>query len=258
MTQKNIKTLFNKSIDGHQITVEQSDQIVTLHFNNGLIQSQINIDKPEELPLLGNRMMLSHLIFEPEPEQILLAGCGGGAIARWFNALLPQCKGIAVENNEHVISIAKQYFKFPSEETNWSITQADIRTYIKNTDTDFDFILFDIEVNQQTPDWMIRTEFIQQCKDRLTASGVITFNIVARQNEDFAKALWPIRQIFPDSTYCLANKESQNIMITAFKNKPDLKNIHIKAQQAEETYHLNLEKFLAQIQKDNPPDSGVF
>lgn len=250
--------LSDSIIDEVPVTIEQEGKLLTLHFNNGVVQSQIDLDSADKLPSIGNRMMLSHLMFTDVPNNILLAGCGGGAIARWFNAVLPKCHGVAVEISSDIINLAREHFQFPGTESNWRLMHADVRDYISEPGDTYDFILFDIEENGQTPAWMIQPEFLLDCRKRLSDHGVTTFNIIARSSTAFAEALWPIRRVFPEATCCLGNPNSQNIMILAFKNKPAIGDLKENARRAAEKYHIEFDEFYQQMLQDNPPGSGVF
>ena len=50
--------LFYGHIGGHAVQVDQEEQLLSLHFNNGLIESQIATNDTAVLPLMGNRQML--------------------------------------------------------------------------------------------------------------------------------------------------------------------------------------------------------
>ena len=250
--------MFHQVIDDVPITVEQADNLVTLHFNNGILQSQIDADSALRLPLTGNRMMLAHLMFVDLPASILLAGCGGGAIARWFNAVSPASQGVAIETSQTIIDLARQFFDFPSSDSHWQLRQGDVRHYLAETDRKFDFILFDIEEDTSTPAWMHTIDFLENCRQSLNTKGVITFNIIAASNEALIQALIPIRQVFPDRTCCLSSPENQNIMVIAFNSRPDVGQAHDNARHLSEKLGIEFDSFYRQMLKDNPPGSGIF
>ena len=240
------------------ISIEQQDDLVTLHFCNGLIQTQINRSRPGQLPLIGNRMMLMHLLFGFEPRNVLLAGSGGGSIGLWFHHYLPATEGLAVEKSARVISLAQQYFGFPPANSNWRIKQADIRDFLATTQQCFDFILFDLEEQGHTPRWLTDDKFLNDCQSCLTDQGVASFNLVADSPEHFVKDLWAIRQAFPGKTCCLGIPESANIIVSAFKQKPSIESLSQQAQAAKKRYNIEFDLFYEQLLKDNPPQSGIF
>jgi spermidine synthase len=258
VTISNCKPLFRQLTDGIDISVEQNEDLTTLHFNNGLIQSQINSAQPLTLPLTGNRMMLLHLMFGIEVRSVLLAGSGGGAIGLWFIAQLPGVQGLALEKSKTVISLARQYFNFPPAESNWRIKQGEIQDFLAATQQCFDFILFDIEEQGKTPEWLTHQKLLKNCRNHLTDQGVASFNIVAHTPEDLAKSLGPIRQAFPGNTCCLSSPENNNIIVCAFNSKPSTDDLSSKADAAKVRYNIEFDLFYQQLLKDNPPHSGIF
>ena len=256
-THKTTK-LFEYKIANQLVSVEQTGNIRTLHFNNSMLQSQIDVADAKCLPLTTNRLMLASLMFGDMPEHILLAGCGGGAIGRWFNAVSPASKGIAVESSAQVADLAREFFQFPGPDSNWQLKHDYIQNHIAASDDRYDFILFDIEEHASTPEWMLKPVFLQRCKQLLTDKGCITFNIVARNPADFAKAIVPIRQTFVNKTCCLSSQSSQNIIVMAFAYRPDISQLHFHATQASNRFDIEFDQFYQQLKKDNPPGSGIF
>ena len=244
--------------DNDNIRILKQGHLVTLKFDNGLMQSQIDTNRPGQLPQLANRMMLVHLMFGIEPENVLLAGSGGGAVGLWFNSHMPQTRGLGIEASAEVISLAKEHFGFPPDNPNWQIEQADIRQYFRSTKQKFDFILFDIEENGVTPDWLVSDEVLQDCISCLSEQGVATFNIVAQNAESFARILWSVRQAFPQRTLCLSHPATGNIIISAFKNRPSTNDLTNRATLATERFNIEFDLFYQQLLKDNPANSGIF
>ncbi|MGD2119341.1 MAG: methyltransferase domain-containing protein [Chromatiales bacterium] len=241
------------------VSIEQNNNIRTLHFNDGCIQSAIDTQHPGRLPMEGNRAMLSHLLFGHTPQQVLLAGCGGGAIARWFAAMSPDTHGIAVELHAEVARLARDFFDFPApEHSNWDMQVADIRDYLQQTDKRFDFILVDIEIHQVTPDWITSAAFLDSCRQHLDSDGALTINLQATHAEGFSQALAQIRQQFPGATYCLGSLEHRNIMVTAFRQRPDTSHIQKLSHAASQRWQIDLDHYLQRMLEQNPRHSGVF
>lgn len=215
-------------------------------------------------------MMLAHLLFVEPPARVLLAGCGGGALARWFNARLPQTHGVAVEHSTKVIELALEVFDFPGTDTGWQIKHADVRDFLANQNEQFDFILFDLDEQGNTPGWLQEPAFLSRCQQCLTPSGVLTINVLAHDAQALVKTLWPLRQVFPDLTCCLSNQQNSNIMILAFNSRPDthsgsgsdpqsdIGQLERQAEQARQRYDIEFDVFYQQLLKDNPPGSGIF
>lgn len=237
------------------LIVQQSGTLRELHFGNDITQTCIDLEDPARLPLAANRAMLAHLAFGQRPRSVLLAGCGGGGIARWFASRSPDSVGVAVELDPQVASLAWRYFEFPPT---WRLQVGDVRTYLQATHHHHDFILVDIEVGGHTPSWLADPAFLTRCRDTLTAAGVVTFNLVAERRDGFTTKLSAIREVFARRTLCLSIPGHDNVLVLAFRRRPTLRDIdtHIGSRAAR--WGLELEDLLARLRRENPPGSGVF
>jgi len=240
------------------ILVQDENNLRSLYLEDDLIQSQIDIANKGQLPLAANRAMLISLLFNDAPKNILLAGCGGGAIARWFNFHLPHSHGIAIEISESIISIAKKYFDFPDNKSHWDIQHADIKEHIQSKKNEHDFILVDIAESNLTPNWITEKSFLLSCKKALTLNGILSINLLSSNAESFMQHLSNMRDCFDKHVICLSLDNHKNIIITAFNQSPNLSEINQKAETLEKIFNIELTQFLNTLYKDNPPNSGVF
>ncbi len=248
-------------IDGADgpLIVEQQGRLRQLHFGNGITQSTIDTTLPGRLPLAANRAMLAHLMFVDPPRRVLLGGCGGGAIARWFHARDPGIAGTAVEASSEVAGLARRWFDFPDRHSGWRLEVADIRDHLaRDGAADTDFILLDLEQDAASPDWLASTGFLAHCRQHLSAQGVLTLNWIADDAERFSRALSRIRQVFDRRTLCLPVPQHENVMILAFKEVPALQEMATRSHRAEQHWGLEFTTFLRRLQRSNPPGSGVF
>jgi len=237
------------------LLVEQTGTLRELHFDNGITQSVIDLETPGRLPLAANRAMLAHLLFGQRPRAVLLAGCGGGAIARWFAVRSPTTRGTAVELDPQVASLARRYFEFPPS---WRLAVADVRDHLAGTKSAYDFILVDIEQHGRTPDWLAQPDFLVRCRDALTPAGVITFNLVAEQREGFINKLLAIRQVFGQRTLCLSIPGHDNVLVLAFRRRPALASLAQRLPARMAHWGLELDVLLKRLRRENPPGSGIF
>jgi spermidine synthase len=245
------------SADG-SVRVWQQDDRRWLDFDDGLIQSEINLRDASRLALPLNRAMLAGLMFEDTPQRILLVGTGGGATARYFEQRFPQMKGEAVELSEVVASLALKYFEFP-QSAHWQLIQQDIRDYVQACKVKYDLILVDIAEQQLTPEWIIRAEFLGQCRQLLTPKGQLSLNLLVTDGNSFMHYLSALRRQFDKRTVCLSLPNYRNTVILAFNNLPS--KLYIKPQQRkrlEQLWGIEFELFYQQMLKDNPRGSGIF
>lgn len=261
MSQIESQLIFNQHVTDGEIRVWQQDNRRWLDFNDGLIQSEIILDKPDTLPLALNQAMLAGMMFVDHPKRVLLAGTGGGATARYFAARFPDVIGEAIEKSELVSTIAQDYFYFPTGKQNkWQILTADIATYIEQCQQFYDLILIDIAVEQTTPEWIIDRQFLQQCRSILTENGQVVLNILVEDANAFLHYLSAIRDIFDRRTVCLSLPDYRNTVIMAFKQAPSFlpEDIAARLLDLEALWELDFTTFYQQMLKDNPRQSGVF
>ncbi len=259
MNQSNPELIFNQQLADEIVRVWQQDNRRWLDFDDGLIQSEIDLNRPEYLPLVLNRAMLAGIIFVERPQRVLLAGTGGGATARYFSSRFPDVYGEAVEKSDTVIQLAQKYFNFPNTK-NWQLISGDIVDYVEQCQQQYDLIIIDIAVNQKTPKWIIERQFLQQCRSILTAQGEVVFNLLVDDANDFMHYLSAIRDSFDRRTVCLSLPNYRNTVVMAFNQKPAVLIEDITAQlpDLEVLWGLELTTFYQQMLIDNPKNSGVF
>lgn len=257
MKKHAMQRLLQLTSKGQMLRVWQQDQLRVLDFDDGLTQSAIELDKPQQLPLILNRAMLAGSLFSPTIESVLLAGTGGGATARFLADKFPEIRGEAVEFNPAIAAIAKLYFAFPAQ---WSLQIKTIQSYVLHSDKQFDLIVLDIAEHQRTPDWLLSASFLQQCRKSLSEKGHLALNLLVEDASSFLAALSVIRGVFDRQTVCLSLPQHRNIVVLAFNQPPafmpPLPNAHI--QQLSQYWSLEFPLFYQQMQQDNPLGSGLF
>ncbi len=249
--------IYRQPTEQGQIQVWQEDNRRSLWFDDVILQSEIDLDDPAVLPNPVNRAMLAHLMFGQQPHRVLLAGCGGGAIARWFLARSPATAGEAVEVSEPVARVAHEYFGFPGADSGWQLHLADVREFIRNRADCYDFILVDLEENQYSPEWVSSDTFLQNCRAALAPAGVLTLNLIPDGPNHYARALANIRAAFQRKTLCLPVENHDNQLVIAFRDSPNLDGIDDKIERAARRWGLPFRKFWQALQSANPSGSGV-
>ena len=252
------RCVFRQELDGRQLEVWDEGRKRSLWFDDQVLQTEIDRRDPKRLPNPANRAMLAHLLFGPVPRRVLLGGCGGGGIARWFHARAPEIRGEAAEISATVAGVARDWFDFPGTTSRWRLRQTDVRDLLHQTDQTYDFVLFDLEENQQTPDWLTTPEFLDACRRRLRRSGVLTLNLIAEDATRFAGALATIRQRFDRRVLCLPVPGHHNIIVLGFMAPPALDDLDGRARQAEARWGIEFPRLLQRLRRANPPGSGVF
>jgi len=251
--------LFNQKIAEGHVQVWQQDNRRWMDFENDLVQTEIILDRPDYLPLPLNRAMLAGIIFCEHPKQILLAGTGGGATARYLAQRFPDVLGQAVELSDVIVSLARDYFEFPDNKR-WQLLTDDIQSYVQTSQQFYDVMVVDIAEKKLTPEWIIERQFLQQCRARLTETGYVSINLLVEDANSFMHYLAAIRDVFDRQTVCLSMPNYQNIVILAYNQPPPYllpDEIEKRLPELEKQWGLELTEFYQQMLKDNPKGSGV-
>jgi len=250
------------------ITVLEADGLRWLDFGDGGVQSAIDPTDASRLVLPLNQAMLAGLLFVPTPQRVLLLGTGGGGIAHLFAQHKsvhrkqvhhePACQGDAIEQSAAVAHIARQFFDFPSPGTGWTLHVGDAQEYVASTDKQYDLIVLDIAEGQHSPQWISDAIFLQNCRQRLTDTGVLAVNLIPQDAENFARLLEPIRQAFPHCTACLSVPTQYNILVFGFRKTPDVSDVDSRVPTLTQQWNLPFAEFLQRMRNENPIGSGIF
>lgn len=209
--------IYREEHGGTHVEIWDDGETRSLWFDDVILQSEIDLARPDRLPNPVNRAMLAHLVFGRPQRRVLLCGCGGGAIARWFHARSPETRGVAVELSPTVARLAREYFDFPPLDSNWILEIADIREHIADDDGSYDFILADLDQNQQTPGWLLDGDFLGCSRARLAEGGCLLLNLILERDGEPADALHRIRESFGAETLLIRLPDYDNLLVLVFK-----------------------------------------
>ncbi len=207
-----------ENADAHLEIWEEGDRR-SLWFDDIILQSEIHIHDPAVLPNPVNQSMLAHLMFGQPMQRAMLAGCGGGAIARWFHARAPEIAGDAIELSPTVARLAREYFDFPPATSGWRLLIEDVREHLVHSDAQYDYILVDLEENQTTPNWITEPGFLNGCRTHLTPTGTLTLNLIVDDEKKISESLYRVRQVFGASVLLLSNPNHDNLLVLAFAGR---------------------------------------
>ena len=97
------------------ILVEDQGDLRCLKFNVKSTKTQQSCllkSQPERLVFNYTKLLMSSLLFMPDPKRILVIGLGGGTMSNTFAKLYPESKIDNVEIDQAVIKVARDYFGF--------------------------------------------------------------------------------------------------------------------------------------------------
>jgi spermidine synthase len=141
-------------------------------------QSCIYKSKPNELVFDYAKYVMTSLVFNVAPKNVLIIGLGGGTLS---NNLLVMYPDIAIDNVEidpAVVRVAIDYFDFKQTDKVVSHIQ-DGRIFIKRAlrkKQQYDLIILDAFNGEYIPEHLLTKEFLEETKALLSEQGVLVAN----------------------------------------------------------------------------------
>lgn len=203
------------------IFVYERGSIVTLRFgrrNTVPIQSQVNKRNLKVHTLEYTKMMFCGLLYQPEPERVLVLGLGGGVIPRQMRDYYPEAYIDVVEIDKAIPPIAEKYFSFKPDEK-MKVHVDDGRMFVKKRLRDkeadkYDIVILDAFNGDYIPFHMMTREFLEEVSGMLADDGVVVANVFSN-SQLFDAEYQTFSEVFKQCQVYLG-QESTNAMITAF------------------------------------------
>lgn len=152
-------------------------------------QSCIDTRAPRDMVFSYTRMMMAALLFNPEPERVLVIGLGGGTLPSAIAELYPNVTIDAVEIDSAVVEVARNFFNYrPHPGT--SVTVADGRLFVKrrasrrarqgeSAEAGYDLVLLDAFNGDYIPEHMMTQEFLAELRSVMSEDGILAANTFA-------------------------------------------------------------------------------
>ncbi len=182
--------------DAQGIFLRKLDDVLEMYcFDNNTqklsnIMSRIDLTNP--LNLIGpysQAVFLSAFWQDKEPENIYIAGFGGGRLAMVYAHYFPHAKLYGSDYDPNVISVASKYFGI-GEQVLANVNAADSREDLLKSNILHDIIFLDVFAGGgEHVNHLATTEFFELCKSRLSKHGVLVANLViidARMHQKIA------------------------------------------------------------------------
>lgn len=236
----------------------KKDDIRFLTTDGVAIQSAIYLETPAELPLSFNHHFLVGIFFLEQIDTALVLGLGGGSIPRYLNH--HGVTGTAIDIDPQMPDIARQWFQAP-EDDNWHFVVADVRDFLKTNTQAFDYVMFDICISDQSPDWLEHIEVLEQLKASCNEGGVVVINYLLTDVAKFYALFQSVRQVFDGQVGFMSIDNYVNIVIVAFPSKFSSQKLGLQESKINSLiarWRLDFEHMLIRMKKDTPSGSGIF
>jgi spermidine synthase len=236
-------------------SVCDEDGVRSLHFSGGAVQSSMRVSAPYELDLSYTRTMMGFLLFNAEPQHILLVGLGGGSLSKYCYRQFPQARITTLEINPDVIAL-RDDFLVPPEDERFQVVQADASDYLARSDVLADVILLDGYDAEGLPHCLCTESFYANCWRALTAQGVLVANLWGGE-PDRGVYLNRLRAIFDGRVWWSKPSDSSNLIVFAVKDMlfyPQWSRLMWKAQTLGKRYRLDLTWVVNNMRRREDPD----
>ena len=195
----------------------ESEGLLTLYFTLSLVQSTMQINRPDVLDLAYTRKMMAFLPFYPRPKGLLLLGMGGGSLAKFCYRHLPRADITVVEIDPDVIAF-RDAFKVPVDNERFRILCADAAAYLPTHDLRTDVIMVDAFDGLGIAPELSSPDFYAQAYNKLSANGILVMNL-AGDKAGYEDPLAQLAHCFDDRVLSLKVRDGGNQIAFAFKNQ---------------------------------------
>lgn len=155
--------------------------LLSLHFRDGMIQSQMKLSAPDELVLSYTRAMMCFALFNPAPRHILMIGLGGGSLAKYCYRYFPASRITVLENSAEVIALRGR-FRIPADDGRFQVIHADAVEYLKRAEQCADVLLLDGFDANGLPPSLRSAQFHASCRKALNPAGMLVANIFSYES----------------------------------------------------------------------------
>ncbi len=170
----------------HHVVVTKEEDHVCLWLHDeanqstGVIQSELDLNKPLALVDAYTRAALLCLLWSPAPGRVFTAGLGGGCLPTAIHHHMPETIVQCVERDPQVVDAATRFFGFLPDET-LRIAIGDGRSWLEENATrdSIEIIILDaFDDKGDVPHALSTVEFFQLCRASLSGQGVLVVNLL--------------------------------------------------------------------------------
>ena len=201
--------------DGRPFICQQRGE-VSLHFGMGAVQSRMRVSDPAKLVLDYTRSMMSVLLLVPQPRHIVMLGLGGGSLAKYCHANLPQTRFTAVEIDPEVIAM-RDLFAIPRDDDRLRVICSDGAQWLRDHPQCCDVLLVDAFGPEGLPPALASQAFYDSAACSLEPGGVVASNIwagaVVRE-----QVIAHMRAAFDSGVLTLPAEEGENTIALALRD----------------------------------------
>jgi spermidine synthase len=204
------------SWNGHGVEVKDNGDYRSLYFGHDHLQSRLSLSHPETLALSYTRYMAAALLLLPQPQDILIIGVGGGSLIHFFSHHFRDCRIDAVDFSQHILHIARGYFKLPENDRIILHCLDGLQFLQSAACRSYDLILIDAYDHEGMAPEIYCREFFARCRTILKDQGVVSCNLWSSDALCFQQIRTILTESFSECLY-LPVPERGNIVALAMQ-----------------------------------------
>jgi spermidine synthase len=219
-----------------------------LYFTSCAVQSIMNIKKPNDLVVAYTQKMMSFLLFNPNPRNIVMVGLGGGSLPKFCYRYLRKTQITVVEIDPAVIALRDE-FCVPKDDHRFQVIQDDGARFISNLTDPVDVILIDAFDPVGIATSLADSNFYSRAASQLTPEGVLVMNLSGKHSR-YADHINHITKAFGGNALLVPVTQDDNLLVFAFQKKIDITEVSLyedRAQQLKRVLSLDFPRFFDRI-----------
>ena len=224
----------------------------SLYFSLRYVQSSMRTRDPISLEFAYTRKMMSFLLFQRQTRSILMLGLGGGSLAKYCYARLPQCRIDVVEIDPYVIGFRDQFF-IPGNDSRFRVIHDDAARYLENCPSQHDVIMLDAFDRNGFSASIDSQAFYRKARTLLSPRGILVANLAGARAERI-KHLGAIGEAFEGNVLVVQIGDDGNHVVAAFRNEsfePRWRWVEKKAKALKNRHPIDFPRFAKKFERSS-------
>ncbi len=238
------RVLYEKdSLYYHIIVMEDSCcRYLKFDFDMRHYQSAMYLNTPYKSWLIYVDYIPLFFVFNPDADDILVLGLGGGSLPKLLHKINPALKIDAVELDPEVLTVAEKFFYFRNG-VHANVYINDARIYTKKTDKKYDVIILDAYKSEFAPYHLLTKEYFEELSSILKKGGLLLFNLYDPHNREIYKpVIKTLLTVFNDTALFDILPDADIIVAGNSTHKTTLELLSNGAKIVRKRYGLNMMK----------------
>lgn len=191
----------------------------SLHFDLRYVQSSMHKRDPQALVTRYTQKMAGFLLFNAQPERIVILGLGGGSLTKFCHANIANAVIESVEVSDDIIALAP-YFDVPTDSERCLIHKADGEQFIRDKEEgSIDLLLIDAFDRDGLAPSITDLSFVREASKRLSDKGMLVINLSGDATR-VRRFIRNAERVFPGKVMMTDVSDAANLVMFCFKRYP--------------------------------------